>query len=328
MADITALVGLARIWGQKENTVFRNISQVMQGFDDMDLAKLLGEWAAEFCSKPLKGDPNAMEAFFNAKLNALCEECAEQKPEQTETKEEALKKVLLVERDYKGEYERFALTVDEFRKEYPATYAEFGPFDEVVNTFQKDGTTLSSFECSNSDTLQPMVHIWFCHTTIGSEVWTTFFSNMEWGLPQSDIDNGNLATIRLDLFGSLFEHITPYTYVRANTHTGADEDHLLLEWGKEKCRRDGKSCAMETAKYHVVETWDRELQSVTECLSLGEAISAANILLNEHLKDVGHGDEVEVEYDETSDWCRASAEKLNAWCNYQGEWDAYIKKYE
>lgn len=106
------------------------------------------------------------------------------------------------------------------------------------------------------------------------------------------------------------------------------DETVASEFGITIEHHNGKTPNTPTSRYYVVETWDRELQSVTECLSLDEAISAANILLNEHLKDVGHGDEVEVEYDETSDWCRASTEKLNAWCNYQGEWDAFIKKHE
>lgn len=106
------------------------------------------------------------------------------------------------------------------------------------------------------------------------------------------------------------------------------DETVAAEFGITIAHRKEETTATTSPRFFVIETWDRELQSVTECLSLDEAICAANILLNEHLKDVGHGDEVEVEYNETSDWCRASAEKLNAWCNYQGDWDAYIKKYE
>lgn len=222
MADNTTLVGLARIWGQKENTVFRNISQVMQGFDDMDLAKLLAEWAEEYYWADVKPEITALEEFFDAKLKELCKECAEQKPDQAESKQ-AQQKVILVEQDYKGEYERFALTVDEFREEYPETYAAFGPF-EGENSF-------------GADTIKPLVHIWFQSCTVGDENWTKFFSDMEMGLPQSDIDNGNLATIRLDQFGELKSYIPLSTYIRANEHSGTNKFDLVKEWkeAQKKC---------------------------------------------------------------------------------------------
>lgn len=93
---------------------------------------------------------------------------------------------ILVERDYKGEYERFALTEEEFQREFPETYAHFGPIKN-----------------SNADTLRPLVHIWFCPCFVGDEVWTRFFTDMADGLPDSDIERGNLATVNKDLFGEL-----------------------------------------------------------------------------------------------------------------------------
>lgn len=99
-------------------------------------------------------------------------------------------KAILVERDYKGEYERFALTPEEFEKEFPDTVKHFGPIKEA-----------------NSDTLYPLVHIWFCPTVVGSEEWNDFFTDMELGLPESDIESGNLAYIRKDFMRSLGQYL-------------------------------------------------------------------------------------------------------------------------
>lgn len=87
-----------------------------------------------------------------------------------------MKTAILVELDYKGCYERFALTEAEFKRFYPNTYQTLG---------REEG----------SDTLKPLVHIWFKKTRIGSENWINFFTDMAWGLPESDIENGNLAYI-------------------------------------------------------------------------------------------------------------------------------------
>lgn len=113
---------------------------------------------------------------------------------------------ILVEMDYKGYYERFALTSEEFEKEFPETFERFGPFEGVVNSLRKGGE-LSSFEYSDSDTLRPMVHIWFCPTNIGSDLWETFFTDMEWGLPESDIESGNLAYIDRNQIQSLSKYL-------------------------------------------------------------------------------------------------------------------------
>ena len=102
-------------------------------------------------------------------------------------------KVILVEEDYKSCYGRFALTEEEFKEKYPETYKSFGPIIE-----------------SNSDTLKPMVHIWFCPTTIGSPKWNNFFTDMEDGLPETDIEADNLAYIDLRECKSLKDDIMPF----------------------------------------------------------------------------------------------------------------------
>lgn len=91
-------------------------------------------------------------------------------------------KVVLVERNYKGFYERFALTQEEFYRTYP---------DAATDENEGDFTD------------KPLVHIWFKKTEIKSPEWIRFFSDMTYELPASDVDSGNIASIRYDLFQSL-----------------------------------------------------------------------------------------------------------------------------
>ena len=86
------------------------------------------------------------------------------------------KKAFIVELDDKGNYSRFALTEEDFRKEYPET---------DIERMRKGDT----------DTLRPMVHIWAMETTVLSDEWYSFFGDMTKDLPQSDIDNDNKAYV-------------------------------------------------------------------------------------------------------------------------------------
>ena len=81
-------------------------------------------------------------------------------------------KAILIERDYKGIYERFALTPDEFIAEFP----------DIANI-----TTQGTY------TISPMVHIWYSPCIVGDNMWNLFFTDMTWGLPDTDINIGNLA---------------------------------------------------------------------------------------------------------------------------------------
>lgn len=99
-------------------------------------------------------------------------------------------KAVLVEMDYKGYYERFALTPEEFEKEFPETFKNFGPIHE-----------------ENSDTLRPMVHIWFEPCVVGDGAWERHFTDMEDGLPESDIEVGNLAYIDYNQMQSLKKYL-------------------------------------------------------------------------------------------------------------------------
>lgn len=97
-------------------------------------------------------------------------------------------KAILLERDYKGEYERFALTPEEFNKAFRSFLAKGMPAPTTYG---------------DSYTLQPLVHLWYCVAEVGGEKWNNFFTDMSWGMSESDIENGNLAYIREEFLLSL-----------------------------------------------------------------------------------------------------------------------------
>lgn len=108
-----------------------------------------------------------------------------------EYEKEICPKAILVERDYKGEYERFALTPEEFTAEYGEFMASQGAPIMVWDNI----------------TIKPMVHISCSLASVGSEKWERFFSDMADGLSESDIKNGNLAEIRYDFMQSLKKYL-------------------------------------------------------------------------------------------------------------------------
>ena len=75
--ETTTLVGLARLWGQHEGIIFlpkngeATPDTVMKGYDDLDLEKLLMEWAKEFDALPETLD---LLEFFEQKVKELCED--------------------------------------------------------------------------------------------------------------------------------------------------------------------------------------------------------------------------------------------------------------
>lgn len=95
--------------------------------------------------------------------------------------------VVLVEIDYKGDFKRYALTQEEFQQEFEKRLEEMPAPDMKGQTF----------------TFRPMVHIWYQQTEIGSELWNTFFTDMEFGMSKGDIENGNLAYVEMDSMLSL-----------------------------------------------------------------------------------------------------------------------------
>lgn len=102
-----------------------------------------------------------------------------------------MESAILIERDYKGEYERFALTPDEFLNFFKGHLTDMPEPDQEGNTY----------------TLAPLVHVWYRTAEVGDSAWTRFFTDMEDGLPQSDIDSGNIAYIRDDFMQSLKKYL-------------------------------------------------------------------------------------------------------------------------
>ena len=217
-SDLPYLVGFARMWGDQEQRIYLGLdTNVLKGYDDMDLAKLLESWTEEYLCEQKKH--NGPEDFFKKKVKALCEEDAKVRKmdgEWEKSHRQNNQRAILVERDYKGEYERFALTPAEFKKQYPEEFQDCFPITKPVSL-----------------TISPMIHLWIRPCCVHDADWDKFFSDMEDGLPESNIKSGNLATIRLDLFGELKYEISPGTYVYANSHTGQSEGALLVEWAKE-----------------------------------------------------------------------------------------------
>ena len=94
---------------------------------------------------------------------------------------------ILVELDYKGVYERYVLTPEEFDREFP------GVLECNENQIIESGTY----------TIKPLVHIWYCPCKIGDKSWTSFFTYMEDGLPDSDVNSGNIAYVSIEKMRSL-----------------------------------------------------------------------------------------------------------------------------
>lgn len=90
--------------------------------------------------------------------------------------------MFLCEIDYKGQYIRFALTEEEFVEEFEIYPSKRTPTIE---------------------TLQPLVHLWAAHADSGDVSAQRFFTDMAWGLSESDIENKNYAYVDLDRCKSL-----------------------------------------------------------------------------------------------------------------------------
>lgn len=102
---------------------------------------------------------------------------------------------VILEYDYKGSYSRFALTLDEFRKDFIANWPE-------IPEPSTEGESI---------TTRPLVHIWYKLCDMNSDEFRTFFTDMAWGLSESDLENKNYAVIDLDECQSLRERISKFT---------------------------------------------------------------------------------------------------------------------
>lgn len=177
-----------------------------------------------------------------------------------------MKTAILVELDYKGYYGRFALTEEEFKKFYPNTYKNFG-CDE------------------GTDTLRPFVHIWFKKTRVGSEDWINFFTDMSWGLPESDVENENLAYVKPEnaiAFRNILLRYTQY-----------NEKHFLdLEIGDKVLCLDEYSGG---ASYHIlkINSVDDDAAYATETNPMGRRYFGTD---QEYLNKNGEFEEGDYEY--------------------------------
>ena len=122
-------------------------------------------------------------------------------------------KAIIVEQDYKGCYGRFALTREEFADSYPETYKAF----------------LNELDFGNTDTIKPLVHIWFKEVEIDGDEWNKFFTDMEYQLPESDIESGNIAFIDGTEFGDmsdLYWQVIPKFFVEGRDRRKVHESSM------------------------------------------------------------------------------------------------------
>jgi len=96
-------------------------------------------------------------------------------------------KAVIIELDYKASYSRFALTSDEFKAKYLAENPDMNPPTETGDSY----------------TLKHLVHLWYKLVDIDGRDWNTFFTDMSWGLPETDIEANNLAYIDYNACRSL-----------------------------------------------------------------------------------------------------------------------------
>ena len=81
------------------------------------------------------------------------------------------------------------------------------------------------------------------------------------------------------------------------------------------------------APFMVVCTCEREVESVVFCDTIELAVETANEKLRSQLGEFCSDDNFDEldEGDEGDDWCKASSDSRNAWCNVGNyNWDAYI----
>ena len=105
------------------------------------------------------------------------------------------KLAVIIEIDYKGSYERFALTPGEFSE----VFKDYIP--EGISEPTREGSTF---------TLRPLVHAWYMLTEVGGVNWNEFFSERACGLPESDVRSGNIARVSFDDTLSLKEDIEKF----------------------------------------------------------------------------------------------------------------------
>lgn len=147
---------------------------------------------------------------------------------------ESAMRAFIVELDDKGTYERFALTASDFALEYP-------------------DTDISRMRDGDTDTLRPMVHIWAKEVAVGDDDWKAHFTDVQHGLPDNDIEDGNLAYVNYDKCSSVLEE--------AARETAFHLDFTAISIEDSSFDRDGGGASVYTAvladDYHDQEVSDR-----------------------------------------------------------------------
>ena len=100
--------------------------------------------------------------------------------------------VVLVELNYKGIHNRYALTIQEFNEKFHESLQN----DMAKPTDQSGSYTLSS-----------LIHIWYLVVEKNDHYWERFFSDMTYGIPESDIEKGKIAHIDFPSLQSLKDEV-------------------------------------------------------------------------------------------------------------------------
>lgn len=140
-------------------------------------------------------------------------------------------RAILIERDYKGSFERYALTIHEFKTRFADELSEGMP---------------APYPEAQTWTLSPLVHMWYMEAETESPFWETFFTDMAWGLSDTDIIDNNYAEVRIDFMNVLASELP--LIVRA--------DKMLDDIYQVK---DGKSLAYEIETLRYFRDWGLEL---------------------------------------------------------------------
>lgn len=116
-----------------------------------------------------------------------------------------IERVILCEREHDGEFERVALSFDEF--------------DE---TMEYDKQSVRSKDISNDWKMfayKDGISTLYCRTAyVGDDAWIKFFTDMQYGLPEWAVANWKYSCVRVEMMGRLRGYLTE------------EGSRLLLAW--------------------------------------------------------------------------------------------------
>lgn len=124
--------------------------------------------------------------------------------------------VVIVQLDYKGSYNRYALTLEEFKNEFEELLEEDMPYPS---------------DRGEAYTLRPMVHVWYRLSEVESRYFEIFFTDMSYGLPASDAEDENLAYIDFDAMTSLKKSVANTVFKMLDIHVLSFESCADAEYG-------------------------------------------------------------------------------------------------